>query len=188
MKTKLLACLLLTGLFAACDKAPRQPAAADLYAEAMKELQAAKTPDDRFVRLNAAIKEAVNAGKDAEAMAFIEEQAGLLAQYKDNWNYGNAVQDINQGLGRLALRAGRVEEAEKYLLESARHKGSPQLLSYGPNMRLAQELLEKGRKDAVLKYFELCGKFWSLDKGRLKWWAEEVRAGKSPDFGGNLDY
>lgn len=188
MKKIQLGVLLLAGLLAGCEKAPKEPSAADRYAAALQDLQKAKTPDDRFAYLNSAIKEALNAGRKAEAMAFIEEQAGLLPQYKDHWNYGNAVQDINQGLGRLALLEGRAADAEKYLLRSAEHKGSPQLISFGPNMRLAQELLEKGRKEAVLKYFELCAKFWKMEKGRLKWWAEEVRAGKRPDFGANLDY
>lgn len=188
MKKIQIAVLLLAGVLAGCEKAPKAAIPADRYAAALQDLQKAKNPDERFAYLNPAIKEAVNAGKDAEAMAFIEEQAGLLPQYKENWNYGNAVQDINQGLGRLALREGRAGDAETYLLKSAGHEGSPQLGSYGPNMRLAQELLEKGRKDAVLKYFELCAKFWKNDNGRLKWWAEEVRAGKRPDFGANLDY
>ena len=38
--------------------------------------------------------------------------------------------------------------------------GSPQLDSFGPNMTLAKELLEKGQPDVVLHYFALCKNFW----------------------------
>jgi len=56
--------------------------------------------------------------------------------------------------------------------------------------RYAKDLLEKGEKTTVLAYFQLCGKFWT-SKGSadtLKKWTDEVKAGKTPDFGGNLFY
>jgi hypothetical protein len=53
-------------------------------------------------------------------------------------------------------------------------------------MTLARELLEKGERQVVLEYFKLCASFWKND--RLDTWASEVRAGKIPDFGANLEY
>jgi hypothetical protein len=55
-------------------------------------------------------------------------------------------------------------------------------------MSLAKELLEKGETDAVLKYFDLCRKFWGKGGERLDKWTQEVKAGIAPDFGANLDY
>ena len=66
--------------------------------------------------------------------------------------------------------------------------GSPQMNSFGPNMSLAKDLLEKGERQAVLDYFELCRKFWKMDNGRLNDWSQEVKAGKIPDFGANMVY
>ncbi len=89
-------------------------------------------------------------------------------------------------LGLLALDQDDLPSAREHLLESARTKGSPQLNSFGPNMRLALALLEKGEKDAVLSYLELCGKFWNSPY--LKTWGEQIQRGETPEFGANLSY
>ena len=89
-------------------------------------------------------------------------------------------------LGRIAVRDGRIAEAKNYLLEAGKSPGSPQMNSFGPNMSLAKDLLEKGERDTVLQYFELCRKFWTMDYGKLDEWSQEVRAGKIPRFGANL--
>ena len=65
--------------------------------------------------------------------------------------------------------------------------------SFGPNMTLAKELIEKGEKDAVLQYLDLCAKFWksgkeSPDGGELEKWKAQVRKGELPNFGANLWY
>jgi hypothetical protein len=51
-------------------------------------------------------------------------------------------------------------------------------------MALAKELLEKGERDTVLQYFELCRTFWKRDNGKLAGWNAKVREGGIPDFGG----
>jgi hypothetical protein len=89
-------------------------------------------------------------------------------------------------LGRIALRDGDMEKAKEHLLAAGQTPGSPQLNSFGPNMALARELLEKGEKQAVLEYFERCGSFWK--RAELESWARDVKAGEIPDFGANLDY
>jgi hypothetical protein len=55
-------------------------------------------------------------------------------------------------------------------------------------MSLAKDLLEKGERNVVLEHFELCRKFWKMDRGRLDQWSQDVKAGKIPDFGANLVY
>jgi len=60
--------------------------------------------------------------------------------------------------------------------------------SFGPNMSLAKDVLEKGERKAVLEYFELCSKFWTMDHGQLEHWKVEVKAGGIPNFGVNLVY
>jgi hypothetical protein len=86
------------------------------------------------------------------------------------------------------VREGRIADAKRYLLEAGKNPGSPVLGSFGPNMSLAKDLLDKGQRDVVLEYFELCRKFWKMDRGRLDQWSQEVKDGKTPDFGANLDY
>jgi hypothetical protein len=112
----------------------------------------------------------------------------LIPKYTNDWNYGNAVQDANLVLGRIAVREGKIAEAKKFLAASGKSNGSPQMNSFGPNMSLALDLLKNGERDAVLMHFMRCRKFWKKDFGKLDLWMSEVMAGKTPDFGANLIY
>ena len=143
---------------------------------------------ERFYALNRAAKNALQAGKVQEAEALANELAHLAPKYTNDWNYGNAIQDANQVLGRIALSKGDVAEAKKRLLASADIKGSPQMNSFGPNMQLAKALLEKGERDVVLDYFQLCSKFWKMGADRLAAWTASVKKGDIPKFGPNLMY
>jgi hypothetical protein len=79
--------------------------------------------------------------------------------------------------------------AKADLLDAGRVSGGWTLTSFGPNMSLAKELLEKGERDAVLQYLDLCRKFWSYGaKKSLDPWSEQIRNGQIPDFGANLTY
>jgi hypothetical protein len=93
-------------------------------------------------------------------------------------------------IGHVCLRRGDVDAAERHLLAAARiDDPAPWLCSFGPNMSLAQALLQHGRTDAVIEYFDLCSSFWRLmSLGRLKRWSTDVREGRMPDFGPNLVY
>lgn len=157
-------------------------------ASVMQKLDHAKTQEERFYALNKAAKESFVLGKIEDARKFANELMSLLPQFKSNWNYGNAVQDANLVLGRIAASEGRIDEAKQYLLEAGKSTGSPQMNSFGPNMSLAKDLLEKGERQVVLDYFELCQKFWQMDRGTLDMWSQQVNAGEIPNFGANLVY
>jgi tetratricopeptide (TPR) repeat protein len=128
------------------------------------------------------------AGDLSKARAYATELLDKAAQHTDDWNYGNAVHHSNLILGRLALKSGKLEKAKEYLIEAGKTPGSPQLNSFGPNMTLAKELLEKGEREVVIKYFQLCAQFWEMGRNRLQQWTYTVSGGGIPDFGGNLDY
>jgi tetratricopeptide (TPR) repeat protein len=159
-----------------------------MYEQAITKLKQAKTEREYFYALNHAAKESMNVGRRDDARKYALELQNLLPKYKNDWNYGNAVQDVHIVLGRLALAESSVEEAKKHLIEAGKSPGSPQMDSFGPNMTLAKELLERGEKNVVLKYFDLCSKFWEDDFGKLKQWKKEVERGVMPDFGANLLY
>ena len=78
-----------------------------------------------------------------------------------------AEDDGHMVLGRVALKRGDVETAKRELLLAGATPGSPQLDSFGPNMSLAKDLLEKKQADTVIEYFALCVKFWKLEDGNL---------------------
>jgi tetratricopeptide (TPR) repeat protein len=158
----------------------------------LKQLEAAfsLTPEERkkFYLLANLAKTAFEAGEFVKAEEYSTELLNKAAQYKNDWNHGNAIHHGNLVLGRLVLRSGDVDKAKAYLIRAGETPGSPQLNSFGPNMTLAKELLEKGEREIVIQYFELCSRFWKKHKDRLDNWTIIVRDGGIPEFGANLDY
>lgn len=144
--------------------------------------------EERFRFLSGAAKESFVAGKIEDARKYAQELMTLIPKFQGHWNYGNAIQDANLVLGRIAVREGRIQDAKRFLIEAGKSPGSPQMDSFGPNMSLAKDLLEKGERDVVLKYFDLCRKFWETHKEYLDQWTKDVKGGKVPDFGANLVY
>lgn len=149
-------------------------------------LKNAREPYSRWVALGDAALWKAQPPTENEARIAANELLGMLENYKDDWNYGNAIHKANSALGRIALRQGDKAAARNYLLASAKSKGSPQMNSFGPNMVFAKEMLEAGEKDAVLEYLQLCGKFWSMEDGRLAVWTKMINEGSMPKFLGNL--
>ena len=188
-RTNMIRILILLALLVSPIIAHSQPMASkDTYDKAMAELKSAKDGYSRWCALNHAAKESLNQGRDADAKSFADELERLAPKYKKDWNYGNAVQDFNIVLGRLALKSGDVDAAKKRLLAAGHSTGSPQMDTFGPNMTLANDLLAKGEKTVVVEYFKLCKKFWEMHNGKLDTWTKDVEQGRVPDFGANLDY
>lgn len=158
------------------------------YEEAIKKLTEATTEQQRFHALDSAAKESFVVGKIEDAREYADQLTALAPKFTNDWNYGNAVQDANLVLGRIAIAEGHMDEAKHRLLEAGKSPGSPTMNSFGPNLSLARDLLEKGQHDEVLVYLELCRKFWADDFGKLDTWKREINEGKIPDFGPNLIY
>ena len=155
---------------------------------AAERLANAATEQERFYALNDVAKESFVVGKIEDARKYARELLALLPRFPGDWNYGNAVQDGNLVLGRIAVHEGRIDDAKQRLIKAGNSPGSPQMDSFGPNMSLAKDLLEKGEQDVVLQYFELCSNFWQMDYGKLNQWTRDVKAGDIPEFGANLVY
>ncbi|WP_146580559.1 RNA polymerase subunit sigma-24 [Neorhodopirellula pilleata] len=128
---------------------------------------------------------AFEAGQIDDAKKFAEM---MLVDDATGWNRGNRIHHGNLVLGRIALTQGRIDEAKSRLLLAGKTNGSPQLNSFGPNMLLAKELLERGEKEVVLNYFELCKEFWKSPRRQLEHWIDVVKSDRIPEFGGNLAY
>jgi tetratricopeptide (TPR) repeat protein len=131
---------------------------------------------------------AFRAGDFVKARTYAEHLLAAAVSQPRNWAYGNAVHKGNLVLGRLAVREGRIEDAISFLRRSGETPGSPQLDSFGPNMSLARDLIERGETEAVLAYFAACRVFWKMGADRLDQWASLVSAGQVPNFGANLVY
>jgi len=141
---------------------------------------------DRFNLIESLSQASLQAGELEKARLYANELLNASSQDKSNWNYGNTVHYGNIILGQLALKAKNIEEAKLYLLKAGETPGSPQLNSFGPDMTLAKELLLANEKETVIKYLELCSKFWESDRTRLDEWVKQIAAGVMPDFGSNL--
>jgi tetratricopeptide (TPR) repeat protein len=146
------------------------------------------SPNRRFVELKGVARSAFDAGEYGKARQYAEELLAAAAAHKGEWNYGNAIHQGNLVLGRVALREGRVDEAKSRLLEAGNTTGSPQLDSFGPNMALAKELLERHQTDVVLQYLDECSKFWQTHSHELQQWKAAIQQGQVPNFGANLVY
>ncbi len=133
---------------------------------------------------------AIEAGDLEKARTYATELLGPGLRWSGGGNSGRALFYGNLVLGRIALREGKLDEASQYLLKAGKTTGDPALDSFGPNMSLAKELLEKGKTNSVLEFFQECGKFWPQYGGENKMaqWTAEVKAGRTPNFGANLVY
>ena len=130
---------------------------------------------------------ALEAGETATAKRHASDRLKNNADPKSG-NYANTINHANEILGRVALREGNVAEAKRYLLKAGQTPGSAQLNSWGPSMALAEELSMHGEREAVLRYFCLCSKFWKIDRrpsvgGRLNEWTRTILEDRIPDFG-----
>ena len=158
------------------------------HANAMAKLAAARDRYERWVAIADAAFWSVDAGDFRGAGHLADEAMAMSAEYCDDWNYGNVLHKVQLTRGRIALRSGAVSSASYFLREAGKTPGSPQLNTFGPNMRLADELLKAGERRAVEDYLDEVARFWKMDSGALIAWRWQVRWGIAPNFGANLVY
>jgi hypothetical protein len=140
-----------------------EQSATNNYARAMREVAKATNDYARCRALTTAAKANLAVGRTEEARRFAEDAMTLNEKYSrgsPEKAKGDVVHDANLVLGRIAVDEGRLDDAKRHLLAAGQSAGSPVLSSFGPNMGLAKDLLERGEQATVLKYFELCARFW----------------------------
>jgi len=107
-----LSCLFVTGCprgsFVMIGETPQQR-----LDQAIDKLAKATTEDKRFYALEDVSKLSFELGKVEVARKYARELLTLLPKFKQDWNYGNAVQDDNLLMGRIALREGQAEDAKQ---------------------------------------------------------------------------
>lgn len=152
--------------------------------EHMEEAIKNSSEDEQGSLLTEHILNAFDAGELERAKEIADELLGLVEN--GGWNSGNAHFKAHTVLGLLALENDDLKLAKHHLLQSAKTKGSPQLNTFGPNMRLAQALLQRGEREVVLRFLESCQEFW--ESSYPAEWTRSIKAGTIPDFGPNLLY
>jgi tetratricopeptide (TPR) repeat protein len=83
----------------------------------------------------------------------------------------------HQGMGLAALVRGDTESAVAELLQMGDVPPGGVQLSFGPSMRLANELLARGEREAVIQYLEKVAAFWKPEGVAV--WIERLRAGEN---------
>jgi len=157
----------------------------DVARRALKRLERAMALDPRSPRSPWLWARAADMAFEAGEHARARELATALLEWAESQGPrggGDAIHDGHFVLGRLALDAGDLAGAREHLLASARTPGSPVLGSFGPRMRLARELLERGESEAALAYLELCKAFWGSHEAEIDAWEAAIRRGDAPDF------
>jgi hypothetical protein len=149
--------------------AKQQPTAADRLA--LAESRPANASTLPYLAFQAA-----QAGEFGKAEQYAYETLATPSRAYDSVHTGNIV------LGLVALnRDNNVDSAKAYLLSAAKTKGSPHLDRWGPNLALAKELLDKGQREAVQEYFQLCKSFVTKNP-KLDDWIAMLKGGGVPDL------
>jgi hypothetical protein len=142
----------------------------------------------QFFGLEYRAKFALNRGNLYQTENLANKLLIVAENYKEDWNYSNAIHKAHLIIGQVYLIQGDIDKAEKELLAASDIDGSPQLNSFGPNMSLANDLLKHNRDEIVLSYLENCRSFWSIGDEYINYWSYQIKKGETPDFGGNLHY
>jgi hypothetical protein len=156
----------------------------------VKAGEAGDVDEDRYFNLSHQLHESLGSGDITTAAALAPQvqatQEALGAKKKLPASaIGRNVYDINDALGRAAFLKKDYLSACDYLLKAADTPGrDPALITFGPDLWLAQALLKAGYRDAVLTFLERCKAFWS--RPRLDEWISVLQNGGSPDFGPNI--
>jgi hypothetical protein len=108
----------------------------------------------------------------------------LLTSYP--YGVGDSIHDGNMVLGLLALKGGDIVAARMYLLDAAKTPGTAQTRRFGPNMKLAKALSERGEFATVIEYLETVRKIMTDNHKYIDDWTALLKAGRQPDFSRNL--
>jgi len=123
---------------------------------------------------------AVEQGAYERANTYAAEAYGLAPRATE-------LHDLHTIAGIVALNAGNMTEAIKYLAESirvCREDGFASLTCSirALNIMLADRLLEHGQQGAVLEYLAECKDVWIYLTKQIECWIKEIQNGQKPHF------
>ncbi|HEY8559931.1 MAG TPA: DUF3857 domain-containing protein [Pyrinomonadaceae bacterium] len=160
----------------------------------LKKERSAERDAKRAGLLQSLAKIAFELEKLDRAKALATELILDFGQDAESSSYTEAAHFGNILLGRAALRENDSAKAREYLLIAIRAPLRSEKSYFGKiDLELAKELFERGEKEAVAEYLNLCEKLLNQSEvyaGKvraLKTWREQIGQGKTPslDFGKN---
>jgi hypothetical protein len=147
------------------------------------------TPVDTYISLSGQLFDLLKQGDVARAEVLATQiqtlQDTLPPQIKRLATYAENIYNINDALGRSAFKRKDYLTAGDYLLKAAETPGSGLLSTFGPDLWLAQSLLDVGQRDVVLTFLQRCKNFWPSPK--LDKWITEAQNGQTPDLHSNVN-
>lgn len=156
----------------------------------MTEKEAKTMANDLMRRYPEMAWEAYTSGKYAALEAILSFWRDQSIERSKGMMYPDSLHMTHTYRGLVALKTGNVGRAKNELMKSSMIPRSPTLGTFGPNMRLAKNLLENGEVEIVLTFLKSCRRFWFFPfrfmAGRT--WAATIASGKVPDFKANLVY
>lgn len=160
------------------------------YEQACTQMQIAmnmeKFPMKRWYMMTYYCDTAFAANMTNESRESAKRVLDSAKEFKWHWNYGNAIFWGNHTLGRVALKEGSVDSAKDFLMRAGRTPGSFLLAQEGPSFALAQDLLDRGEKEVVMRFLKECQRFWPAESVSLKQKIEKIKSGQTvslKDFG-----
>jgi hypothetical protein len=175
--------ILLQGASLACD--PPTPCE-----QCAKDSEMSWNPDEklatdrlrRFYVLGDLVAAAYQAADAGATLILANEYLQLSKVYRCNWNHGNAVHEANRYLGLVILRSGNADAAADHLVQAGKSSGSPQLNTVGPDLDLANALLQLGKVDAVKLYLRDIKSFWRVGERQVDRWLSDIEKGGRPEL------
>ena len=115
-------------------------------------------------------------GAVAVVPLFDDGRVLLVRQFR----YPHAREFIEVPAGKVDPGEPHLATAKRELLEAGKSKGSPVLGSFGPELPLAQALLDRGERDTVLAFLDDLATIWSFRRPVVLAWQEAIRRGEHP--------
>ena len=151
------------------------------YKKTLSEFLELEDEADRYFKMPRAGVAAYMLGSYDKARDLAEEMKALPSEYARSWNDGNLIYYSNWISGMLELDAGFVQASKHYLVLSGECGGSPQLNSFGPNMRLAKRLLNEGEADVFLAFLDSIEIFWKSGGNWITVWRSQIANNRMPN-------
>ncbi|MBI2811373.1 MAG: hypothetical protein HYX67_11160 [Candidatus Melainabacteria bacterium] len=137
------------------------------YNENSRIVEIITDADDLFITLTDLPLRALRAGAYEQSLHAAERLLRMSEKFKDDWNYGNAIQSGHTALGLLALKDGDASKAKQHLAQSVIEEPTPQTEIRGPRLELAEKLLEHGETESVLEYLNRCESLCGFDNSKF---------------------
>jgi tetratricopeptide (TPR) repeat protein len=145
-----------------------------------RALSLAPSAGRRFSILPSCAKAALGCGQLDDALRYADATIALAPECREDRHVHDRTHEAHIVRGHVALINGDVGRARSELAIAGEQGRlhAPVLRSFGPDVRLAQRLLEADELDAVRAYLEQCATFWKPD--RIRRWLDAIARGERP--------